>query len=317
MKHYRVIIVGGGPAGSTCAGKLVKAGVDCLVLDKENFPRQKTCAGWITPQVFTDIGVNPDDYPYDLTEFPRLKIYINGFPIIRPGKQYAIRRIEFDAWLLSRSRAVFIPHEVKRIWLTDQGYCIDGLYTAEYLIGAGGTHCPVYHTFFNEGEIRSGARIVALEEEYLTNWSDPSCRLWFFENNLPGYAWYVPKKNGYLNIGVGGNSAALKERGDRIQDHWDYLVHSLQESGMIRGRSFNPRGYIYHLRGADRPIYREKLFLVGDSAGLATLDMGEGIAPAIRSGFLAAESILNNTSYSAARIPKYSLLPPGLRWLVS
>ena len=317
MKHYQVIIVGGGPAGSTCARKLVKAGVDCLVLDKENFPRQKTCAGWITPQVFTDIGVNPDDYPCDLTEFPRLKIYINGFPIIRPGKQYAIRRIEFDDWLLSRSRAVFIPHEVKRIWLTDYDHWIVGLGRAEVLIGAGGTHCPVYHTFFNEGEIRSGARIVALEEEYLANWSDPSCRLWFFENNLPGYAWYVPKKNGYLNIGVGGNSAALKERGDRIQDHWDYLVHSLQESGMIRGRSFNPRGYIYHLRGADRPIYREKLFLIGDSAGLATLDMGEGIAPAIRSGFLAAESILNNTSYSADRIPKYSLLPPGLRWLVS
>ena len=317
MKHHQVIIVGGGPAGSTCARKLVKASVDCLVLDKENFPRQKTCAGWITPQVFTDIGVNPDDYPYDLTEFPRLKIYINGFPILRPGKQYAIRRIEFDAWLLNRSRAVFIPHEVKRIWLTDQGYCIDGLYTAEYLIGAGGTHCPVYHTFFNEGGIRSGVRIVALEEEYLANWSDPSCRLWFFENSLPGYAWYVPKKNGYLNIGVGGNSAVLRERGDRIQDHWDYLVHSLQESGMIRGRSFNPRGYIYHLRGADRLIYRENLYLVGDSAGLATLDMGEGIGPAIRSGFLAAESILNNTSYSAARIPKYSLLPPGLRWLVS
>ena len=317
MKHYQVIIVGGGPAGSTCAWKLVKAGVDCLVLDKENFPRQKTCAGWITPQLFTDIGVNPDDYPYDLTEFPRLKIYINGFPIIRPGKQYAIRRIEFDAWLLSRSRATFIPHEVKRIWLTDQGYCIDGLYTAEYIIGAGGTHCPVYHNFFNEGEIRSGARIVALEEEYLANWSDPSCRLWFFENSLPGYAWYVPKKNGYLNIGVGGNSAALKERGDKIQDHWDYLVRSLQESGMIRGRSFNPRGYIYHLRGAARPIYREKLFLVGDSAGLATLDMGEGIGPAIRSGILAAESILDNTPFSVDGISKYSLLPQGLRWLVS
>jgi flavin-dependent dehydrogenase len=316
MKHYQVIIVGGGPAGSTCAGKLVKTGVNCLVLEKDIFPRQKTCAGWITPRVFTDIGVNPDDYPYELTEFPRLKIYINGFPIIRPGKQYAIRRIEFDDWLLNRSRAKFIPHQVKRIWLTDQGYCIDGLYTAEYLIGAGGTHCPVYHTFFNEGEVRTGSRIVALEEEYLANWSDPSCRLWFFENNLPGYAWYVPKKSGYLNIGVGGNSIVFKQRGDTIQDQWDYLIRKLQEVRLIQRRSFKPRGHIYHLRGASRPIYREKIYLIGDSAGLATLDMGEGIGPAIRSGFLAAESILNSTSYSVASIPKYSLLPPGLRWFV-
>ncbi len=234
MKHYQVIIVGGGPAGSACARKLVNAGVDCLILDKDIFPRQKTCAGWITPRVFSDIGVKPDDYPYDLTEFSRLKIYINGFPIIRPGKQYAIRRIEFDDWLLNRSRAEFKPHQVKRIWLTDQGYCIDDLYTAEYLIGAGGTHCPVYHTFFNEGEVRSGARIVALEDEYLANWSDPSCRLWFFEKNLPGYAWYVPKKNGYLNIGVGGNSAVLKYRGDTIQEHWEGLIQNLQTMKELR-----------------------------------------------------------------------------------
>ncbi len=143
--------MGGGPAGSTCARKLIKAGVDCLVLDKEKFPRQKLCAGWITPRVFSDIGVNPGDYPYDLTEFSRLKIYLNGFPIIRPGKQYAIRRIEFDDWLLNRSRAKFIPHQVKRIWLTDQGYCIDGLFTAEYLIGAGEPYAPLHQVY-------SGAR---------------------------------------------------------------------------------------------------------------------------------------------------------------
>lgn len=316
MKHYQVIIVGGGPAGSACARKLVNAGVDCLILDKDIFPRQKTCAGWITPGVFSDIGVKPDVYPYDLTEFRRLKIYINGFPIIHPGKQYAIRRIEFDDWLLFRSRAEFKPHQVKHIWLTDQGYCIDGLYTAEYLIGAGGTHCPVYHTFFNEEEVRSGARIVALEDEYLANWSDPSCRLWFFENNLPGYAWYVPKKNGYLNIGVGGNSAVLKYRGDTILEHWEGLIQNLQTSGLIKDCSFNPRGYIYYLRGADRQINRNKIYLIGDSAGLATLDMGEGIGPAIRSGILAADSILTNTPYSVADISKFSLLPPGLRWLV-
>jgi len=317
MKHFQVIIVGAGPAGSACARKLVNAGIDCLILDKDIFPRQKTCAGWITPGVFSDIGVKPDAYPYDLTKFPRLKININGFPIIRPGKQYAIRRIEFDDWLLKRSRAEFITHQVKRIWSTDQGYCVDGLYRAEYLIGAGGTHCPVYHTFFNESEVRSGARIVALEDEYLANWSDPFCRLWFFENNLPGYAWYVPKKNGYLNIGVGGNSTALKERGNTIQEHWDGLVHNLQTLGLIQDGSLNPRGYIYHLRGAERMINREKIYLIGDAAGLATLDMGEGIGPAIRSGILAAESILDHVPYSVAGISKYSLLPPGLRWLVT
>jgi flavin-dependent dehydrogenase len=50
-----VIIVGGGPAGSSCAWSLKRQGVDCLVLDKEPFPRGKPCAGWITPEVVEDL----------------------------------------------------------------------------------------------------------------------------------------------------------------------------------------------------------------------------------------------------------------------
>ncbi|NQS91328.1 MAG: FAD-dependent monooxygenase, partial [Chloroflexi bacterium] len=142
MKHHQVVIVGGGPAGAACAGRLVQAGVDCIVLDKETFPRQKTCAGWITPRVFADLGVHPEEYPHDLTVYPNLKIYIKGFPLIRPGIQYAIRRIEFDNWLLKKSQALFIKHEVKQIQAAEQDFRLDGLYSADYLVGAGGTHCP-------------------------------------------------------------------------------------------------------------------------------------------------------------------------------
>jgi flavin-dependent dehydrogenase len=55
---------------------------------------------------------------------------------------------------------------------------------------------------------------------------------------------------------------------------------------------------------------------VGDAAGLATLDMGEGIGPAVRSGFLAAQSIINGTDYSLESISKYSFLPFFLKWVV-
>jgi flavin-dependent dehydrogenase len=312
MKHHQVIIIGGGPAGAVCAWKLVQAGVDCLVLDKKLFPRSKTCAGWITPQVLQKLQINAGDYPHGLTTFPFLKIFLKGFPIIRPGRQYAIRRVEFDHWLLKRSGAPVIPHEVKKITLVDRGYSIDGKYSAEFLVGAGGTHCPVYHTFFSN-KPRTGAQIVALEEEFPADWTDGSCRLWFFENGLPGYAWYVPKVGGYLNIGVGGSAVVLKEKGSNIQDHWEYLVKSLQEKGLVSERDFHPEGYVYYLRGSQDQFQRGNIFLVGDSIGLATLDMGEGIGPAIQSGLNAAESILGRKEYSISDIHKYSLLPSFLK----
>jgi flavin-dependent dehydrogenase len=316
MKHYQVIIIGAGPAGSACARKLVENGVDCLVLDKVDFPRQKTCAGWVTPQVFNDLGVDPGDYPFELTEYPFLKIYLNKFAISLPGTQYAIRRIEFDDWMLRRCGADFNRHHVKRIWTTDQGYCVDGHYAAEYLIGAGGTYCPVNRTYFRELNPWRGTRIIALEEEFKVPLNDPVCRLWFFRNKLPGYSWFVPKTNGWLNIGIGGNAAALKEHGATIQEHWDAFLSDLKENGLVPDRSFKPRGYVYHLQSLEKVVKKDKIFLVGDSAGLATLDMGEGIGPAIQSGMKAAAAIVDKSPFSLEGISPFSLLPKGLRWMI-
>jgi menaquinone-9 beta-reductase len=316
MKSYQVVIIGGGPAGSACARSLGEADIDCLIIDKVDFPRQKICAGWLTPSVFKMLGVKPAQYPHDLTVYWRLLVYLKGFPVMRPGKQYAIRRLEFDSWLLNLCQADFLKHEVKEIKRTEKGFILDDQIEAQVLVGAGGTHCPVARMSRKGSGPRVGTRIVALESEYRINWHDPLCRLWFLENELPGYFWYVPKAGGYLNLGVGGNAAALKDTGLTIQDQWGYLVEKLQRLALIPENPPDPQGYVYYLRGSDPTLSQKDLYLVGDAAGLATRDMGEGIGPAIHSGQLAAEAIITGRPYQVERVSKYSLLPPGLRWLV-
>lgn len=61
-RRCEVLIVGGGPAGSTCARVLKQAGLDVLVMDKSVFPRDKVCAGWITPQVIEELDLDVADY---------------------------------------------------------------------------------------------------------------------------------------------------------------------------------------------------------------------------------------------------------------
>jgi flavin-dependent dehydrogenase len=317
MRHQQVIIVGGGPAGAACAKILIQAGIECLVLDKQEFPRSKTCAGWITPQVFQALNTSPAEYPLPLTVFPYLKLSIKGFPLIRPGRQYAIRRIEFDDWLLDESGAPMIQHEVKEIRETDSGYQIDQEYSADFLVGTGGTHCPVYHRFFKANQPRTGEKIVALEEEYPVEWKNGICQLWFFEDDLPGYAWYVPKAAGYVNIGLGGNERVLKERGLMIHDLWDQFLKKLRKMDLVGGREFSPEGYVYYLRSREENYRIGNVFLAGDAAGLATLDMGEGIGPAIQSGIQAARAIITRSEYSLEGIERFSFLPWWLHWLVS
>src|SRR6201993_519658 len=139
MQTCDVLIVGGGPAGSSAAWKLRQAGVDVLVLDKESFPRLKLCAGWITPEVLRDLEMDPAAYPHRFLTFERLHIHLKGLHLKVPSVQHSIRRFEFDAWLLERSGAPVVRHSVRNIRLIPEGYVIDDEFQCRYLIGAGGT----------------------------------------------------------------------------------------------------------------------------------------------------------------------------------
>jgi flavin-dependent dehydrogenase len=307
MIKTEVLIVGGGPAGSACAWHLKQHGVDCLILDQHEFPRFKPCAGWITPELIRDLEMDPEEYPHSFTTFRSFEVSIRGFKFRLPTRQHAIRRYEFDNWLLQRSGAALDTQRVKTITQTGDGYVIDGTYSGKYLVGAGGTHCPVYRTLFQPSHPKeSGSLVVAQEEEFPYHYTDSRCHLWFLENGLPGYAWYVPKADGYVNVGLGGFAERLKVNGDTLKKHWERLIQRLDAMGLVRGHAFKPSGHSYYVRRRISGIRNRNAFLVGDAARLATLDMGEGIRPAVQSGLLAAESIIYNRDYSLASIPKYS-----------
>ena len=109
---FDVLIVGGGPAGSTLAWALRNSDIDIAIMDKEDFPRHKICAGWVTPAVMQELNIDLDDYAHGRVLQP-----ISGFRISQIGQEqvqshysgdpvsYGIRRIEFDNYLLQRSEA--------------------------------------------------------------------------------------------------------------------------------------------------------------------------------------------------------------------
>ena len=235
MRSADVIIVGGGPAGSAAAQRLKTGGADVLVLDKESFPRHKLCAGWITPGVVADLGLDIGAYPHRFLSFRRLHWHLKRVHLPVPCVQHSIRRFEFDAWLLERSGAEVVRHAVKDVRADGADYVIDEAFRCRYLIGAGGTSCPVYRALFREALPRVRAlQTVTLELEFPYEWRDPDCRLWFFEHGLPGYSWYVPKARGWLNVGIGGMAQRLKQRGEDIWLHWQRFADKLARQLRVR-----------------------------------------------------------------------------------
>ena len=187
------------------------------------------------------------------------------------------------------------------------GFTVDGAFRSKYLVGAAGTRCPVYRTIFREANPRARElQAATYEHEFPHRWHDERCHLWFFEKGLPGYAWYVPKADGYLNCGIGGMAEKLKARGEDIKRHWRHFLGVLARRGLVRDVELAPMGYSYYLRGGVEVVRVGNAFIAGDSAGLATRDLCEGIGPAVSSGHRAAASIVEGTEYRLDDLAPYS-----------
>ena len=301
MRDCDVVIVGGGPAGAACAWALGRAGLDVTVLDRATFPRDKVCAGWVTPAVLAELEVDADDY----AAAGRVLEPIRGFRIGVMGRgeleveytetvSYGIRRCELDGHLLERSRArLALGQPLSGLERGRGRWVVNGDLRAPLLIGAGGHFCPVArHLGAKLG--RSEAPVIAQETELeLTPEEVAACAVrpqapeLYFAPDLRGYGWCF-LKGSFLNVGLG------RQDPDRFGDHMRRFVEDVQRRrGVPRRYGGSAKGHAYLLyRDARRTVLADGVLLVGDAAGLADTKSGEGIRPAIESALLAAEVVV-------------------------
>jgi geranylgeranyl reductase family protein len=315
MDSCDVLIVGGGPGGSSCARSLREAGADVMVIDKAAFPRDKVCAGWITPQVVTDLRLDLDEYANG-----RTLQTIRGFRAGVIGRShdvtttydhavsYGIRRCEFDHYLLERSGArLRLGESVATVRRDSTGWIVNDRIRARMLVGAGGHFCPIARMLNGADRSGSGAIVVAQEAEFPIGADAPSFAIdaetpeLYFSANLDGYGWCFRKQN-YLNVGLGlldRHACSTATRG---------FMSYLQARGRIpTAASWRWHGHAYLLaEPRTRTVVDEGVLLIGDSAGLAYPQSGEGIRPAIESGLMAATTIvIARGIYSRDRLIPY------------
>jgi flavin-dependent dehydrogenase len=311
-----VLIVGGGPAGSSCAWGLRNSGLDVAILDRQLFPRDKVCGGWITPQVLSELGIDPSEYARDrlLQPITAFRTGWIGGPALDTDFQatvsYGIRRREFDDYLLRRSLARLLEPAALASMRRDNGvWVVNENIRAKLVVGAGGHFCPVAK-LTGAKPPRENA-VVAQEAEFeMNDRQQAGCRVrpdtpeLYFCADIKGYGWCF-RKNNFLNIGLG----RLDQH--RLSEHVAAFVSFLKATGRI---SFDVPssllGHAYLLYGvSERKIFDDGLVLIGDAAGLAYKQSGEGIRPAIESGLLAAQAILSaQGNYSRESLSAYGKL---------
>jgi flavin-dependent dehydrogenase len=322
MQTCDVLIVGGGPAGSSCAWKLRQTGIEVVVLDKAEFPRHKVCGGWITPAVIDELDIEIDDYRQHYIMQPITRFLtgmIGGREIETNYKQivsYGIRRFEFDNYLLRRTGArVQLGEAFRSIREENGSWVVNDSIRARIVIGAGGNFCPVKRHFaadnkasfatvadaiYSDTPQSAEPVVVAQEVEFaLSPAQRGHCSVLrdrpelFFCPDLRGYGW-IFRKGDWLNIGLG------RENESHLSSHVATFVKSLQSAGKIPDDIPGPfHGHAYRLRThLPHSTAPDGILLIGDAVGLAESQSGEGMRPAIESGLLAATSILETNGQS-------------------
>jgi len=97
--------------------------------------------------------------------------------------------------------------------------------------------------------------------------------------------------------------------GGRLQNYWNGFTKKLVGDALVHDADYEPTGYSYYLRGNVDVVRNGNAFIVGDAVGLASIDMGEGIGPAVRSAILAADAITENSEYELKKLARFSV--PG------
>jgi len=333
VAQHDVIVVGGGPGGSTAAWRLARAGLRPLLLDTAVFPRVKVCAGWVTPEALADAQVDPQKYPLTIQAFSACRFEFDGARTEtrwRRPASYGILRREFDHYLLDRARAAGVDvREGARVTaVTEEADGVrvvspHGTFTASFAIGAGGHRCPVAHAL---GEVSEREEVVVAQESETRlspQWIEALAKWWdapelYVEPDLKGYGWYFPKGD-VLNVGVG----CVSGPGADLPGRRDALVSALRAAGRLPAdlpiEPFRGHAYVVRRR-APRKLAGDRFCLIGDAAGLARDLSGEGIGPAIKSGILAAEAVEARLrraapleAYAAAIVRRYGSGETG--WL--
>ena len=296
-KHHTVVIVGGGPSGSSAAYTLAKQGIDVCVVDKAVFPRDKLCAGLLSlrsKHIFSEI--------FDASWEEAFEYKANGVKFFHKNKllndvkncseMFFTCRVDFDNYLLTMAESAgaslyqgsgIVSIDLKnRVCHLRSGDEI----SYDYLIGADGVNSIVAKTLYGKSfEKEKIAFALEVEVDRALSERDVNVPELYFGVAKWGYGWVFPKEK-TLTVGIAGRHT---KNPDLKKELYDFLINLFGSVPDVKIKGhYIPFGNYRKIPGADRAL------LVGDAAGVVDPITGEGIAYAMQSGYFAALAVIDS-----------------------
>jgi geranylgeranyl reductase family protein len=319
--RFDVIVVGGGPGGSSAAYFHSKAGRKVALFDQAQFPRDKICGDGVTGKslgVLHEMGLGDEIAQVKQIDCSSCLISSPGgveltIPIHSPEDPmtaFCVEREIFDEKVFRRAASSVeanggsvIRKKVKQV--VHEGGRIVGVedsngslfYASELVIGAGGYNCPVSRFILKEANVpqQDKGHYSAAVREYWAGISSPSgaLEIHFLEGIQPGYFWIFPVGKDKYNIGLGMLLKDMDKQKVKLNTMLDWVVKESPLAERFSGAErigSTRKGWLLPLGGKMiRKAHYPGAVLVGDAASLVDPFTGEGIGNALVSGKLSAE----------------------------
>lgn len=308
--NYDAVVVGLGPAGSAAAIELAGSGLKVLAIDKERFPRYKSCGGCISTKVERELDLDLSEVVEHIVSGVTFT-YKSGRPIDIVSERpvgYNVMRDRFDAHLVEKAREkgaeLALGRRVRGLEEAPDGvtvYCEDGeKFRAEFVLGCDGASGSIGRNHFGL-DAKECAVSITSEIPYEDASGAFKDKLFIDFGGVPfGYAWIFPKRS-CLSVGIAGDAAKV---GGRIKECFEKFV-----SGHFatKGLTLNERvGWtvpIFYDR--TKPLERGRVLLAGDTGHLVDPFLGEGIYYAVKTARKAAQTVAECVKNGTTRLDAY------------
>lgn len=333
MEKADVVVIGAGPAGSSAAYFLAKQGVEVILIDKNNFPREKACGDGLGPrsiQMMEKMGLSSWLAEGSYYRCDRVRLVSNNYDFFEariPDKDtpypqfYVVPRRDFDQKLVkavSEMGANVITNCKATARVVSNGNIkgIRAIHNGEEteisckaLVCADGTH----GTFVKQTNIKTVAPHGFALRAYYSNVNGlDDCINIFIDKRIPeGYAWIFPTAKTEANIGYGVSCPVMKKFNIDSKGLLNWFVNEKNTNpvDLSRAVATTPIKGAYLRMGYGRHnAIGNGILLAGDAAGLINPLTGEGIAYALESGeraALAMKTALDKGDVSAKALKPY------------
>ena len=309
MPDFDVIVAGAGPAGSTAARLLAAGGASVLLVDRETFPRDKCCAGWLGAlalKEFPEFAVKSEAFIessfkgllFYTPDLGQTAAYAENDPV-----GYQVKRAVFDAALVDMAReagaklllgdgvAGVVESETEVAVATASGKKL----TAKLVIGADGANSFVARAVGLMQEIEPKDLVVCVNENFEIG-EDRVTEIFGAERPIhialaykfiSGFGWVFPKKSS-VTIGIGARNLT----GEKARQRFTEFLSDVQAKGLLpkdakssasKGEA-EPAGVVLKAKS----LVSKRVILAGDAGGFVAAASGEGIYPGMLSAKIAA-----------------------------